>query len=79
MLFSDILQKQMIDRMGKGAYPSINQKDVNELKIPLPNIEIQIKIFKEIDEEKKIVEANKRLIEIYEKKIKDKIDEVWGE
>jgi len=26
-----------------------------------------------------LVEANKKLIEIYEQKIKDKIAEVWGE
>lgn len=27
----------------------------------------------------KIFNANKKLIEIFEQKIKDKIDEVWGE
>tara|TARA_B100000029_G_scaffold283481_1_gene277297 strand:- start:861 stop:965 length:105 start_codon:yes stop_codon:yes gene_type:complete len=29
--------------------------------------------------EQKMVNGNKKLIEIYEQKIKDKISEVWGE
>jgi hypothetical protein len=31
-----------------------------------------------IEEEMSLVNANKKLIEIFEKKIKDKISEVWG-
>ena len=31
------------------------------------------------EEEQKLVDSNKKLIEIFEKKIKDKIAEVWGE
>jgi len=33
----------------------------------------------QIETERELVEANKKLIEIFEKKIKDKIGEVWGE
>ena len=69
----------MITAMGKGAYPSINQNDVNALKIPLPPLEVQRKIVEQINEEQAIVSQNKRLIEIFEQKIKDKIAEVWGE
>ena len=52
---------------------------IRELQIPLPPLEIQKQITAEIEREQKIVESNKELIEIYEKKIKDKIGEVWGE
>jgi len=78
MLFDNFLLSQMIDRMGKGAYPSINQKDVEQLKIPIPSLSVQKEIVSRIEEEQKLVEANKKLIEIFEGKIKKKIAEVWG-
>ena len=37
------------------------------------------KIVAEIESERKLVDANKKLIKIFGKKIKDKIGEVWGE
>jgi type I restriction enzyme M protein len=49
------------------------------LKIPLPPIETQKEIVAKIEEEQKLVDSNKQLIEIFEKKVKDKISEVWGE
>jgi len=78
-LFGEYLQKQMVNRMGKGSYPSINQKDVNELQIPLPPMSVQQEIVAQIESEQEIVDANKKLIQMFEKKIRDKISEVWGE
>lgn len=49
------------------------------LPIPLPLIDDQREIIVRIQEEIAIVEQNKRLIEIFEQKIKDRISEVWGE
>jgi restriction endonuclease S subunit len=78
-LFSDFLQEQMISRMGKGSYPSINQKDVQELKIFYPPLDIQQKIVLQLKKEQKAINSNKELITIFENKIKDKIADVWGE
>jgi len=39
---------------------------------------IQQQIVSEIEAEREIVEANRRLIEIYEAKIKKVIQRVWG-
>ncbi len=78
-LVMEHLQSQMVNRMGKGAYPSINQKDVQELKILLPPIPIQKAIVAQIEEEQEIVNSNKKLISIFGQKIKDKIAEVWGD
>lgn len=75
LLFDDLMQKQMIDRMGKGSYPSINQKDVEQLRIPLAPIEEQKQIVAQIEAEQKIVNENKKLIEIFQ----NKIAEVWGQ
>lgn len=77
LLFTDYLQKQMISLMGKGAYPSINQKDVESLKIPFPSIEEQQEIVSRIEKEQSIINANKELINIYEQKIKDEINKLW--
>ncbi len=56
----------------------IKQSSLRELEIPVPPIEQQELIVKAIEEEKHLVNANKRLIEIFELKIKTKIGEVWG-
>ena len=61
-----------------GGQPSISQSSIQELSVPFPSIEIQNEIVAEINEEMVIIEQNKRLIEIFEQKIKDKINEVWG-
>lgn len=78
-LFSNFVQEQIISRMGKGSYPSINQRDVKELKIYCPKIEIQEQIVAEIQNEQKIIDSNKELIKIYEQRIKVKIADLWNE
>jgi type I restriction enzyme M protein len=56
----------------------IKQSSLREIEIPVPPIEQQELIVKAIEEEKQLVNSNKRLIEIFEQKIKTKIGEVWG-
>jgi len=57
---------------------NISQERLREIQIPLPTIEEQTSIVQRIDEEQSLVNSNKRLIELFEQKIKDKINEVWG-
>lgn len=78
IVHQDYMVEQMVKKSGKGQYPSITASDVKELLIPLPPLEIQQQIVSQIEEEQKIVDANKKLIEIFEHKIKARIDEVWG-
>jgi len=40
---------------------------------------IQKQIVSRIEEEQQLVDANKKLIKLYQGKIKETIDEVWGE
>lgn len=56
-----------------------NREELKILKISLPPIENQQLIIKRIEEEQQLVSANKRLIEIYEQRIKDRIARVWEE
>jgi type I restriction enzyme M protein len=60
------------------AQPKLNQSHLNEILVPVPSPEEQQTIVKAIEEEMQLVNANKRLVEIFEKKIKTKIGEVWG-
>lgn len=49
------------------------------IKISIPPMDIQKQIISQIEDEERLVESNKKLIEIFNKKIKDKISEIWGE
>jgi type I restriction enzyme M protein len=60
------------------AQPKLNQQSLNRIFIPLPSLNKQAEIVKKIDLELQLVLANKQLITIFEQKIKDKINEVWG-
>ncbi len=78
LVFQDIVLSQMINMMGKGAYPSINQKDVISLNIPIPDLKTQQKIVNQLSSEQEAVNSSKQLIKIFEQKIKDRIAKVWG-
>lgn len=79
LVFQDFMLNQMVGSMEKGAYPSINQNDVNNLKVPVAPLETQQQIVAQIEKEQELVNSNKELIEIFEQKIKDRIAKVWGE
>lgn len=64
-------QKNQVERVPKSF--------VAATKIAVPQLSEQESIVKAIEEERAIVESNKRLIEIFEGKIKAKIAEVWEE
>ena len=68
-----------IENDGHGAtVKGVTRDYVKDIKVPLPPIEEQQTIVNAIEEELQLVNANKRLIEIFEQKIKTKIGEVWG-
>lgn len=50
---------------------------IRNLEIPLPPLETQKQIVAEFAEEQKIATANKKLIDLYQAKIKSKLAEVW--
>jgi len=61
-----------------GAQQFIGLTTLRKFPIPVPDVMEQTEIVQAIEEEMQLVNANKRLIEIFEQKIKDKISEVWG-
>ncbi len=56
---------------------NINAKILATFQLPLPSIEEQEKIVLRIEEEQGLVDSNKKLIEIFEHKIKDEIGKLW--
>ena len=61
-----------------GGQPSVSQNTVYELKIPLPSLATQKQIVEKIESERALVESSKRLIAIYEQKMKDATAKLWN-
>ena len=59
--------------------PKLNQAKLRSIPIPLPPLNEQKRMVAEIESEQKAVESAKKLVELHEQKIKNKISEVWGE
>jgi type I restriction enzyme M protein len=58
--------------------PKLNREDLMSYEIPLPPLDIQREIVAEIEAERALVEANRKLMELFEKKIQSKLAEIWG-
>lgn len=58
---------------------NLNWSDLGDFKIPLPPLDIQRQIVAELEAEQELINANKKLIDIYTQKIKTKLAEIWGE
>jgi len=54
-------------------------KELVRVQIPLPPLDVQHRIVEEIEAERELVEANRKLIKIYEQKIQAKLSEIWGD
>ena len=79
VMSTDDVQSQISKlTMGVGV-PKLALNRIESIKIPLPPIEIQREIVAELEAEQQLINANKKLIEIYQQKTKSKIAEVWGE
>ena len=61
-----------------GAQSFISLKTLRTFPIPVPDEKAQRQIVDQIEKEQTLVNANKKLIEIFEQKIKDRIAKVWG-
>jgi type I restriction enzyme M protein len=65
-------------RLGEGKFRMATLSFVKEQKISLPPIETQRKIVAQIEREQELVNANKQLIELFQQKMKDRIEKAWG-
>lgn len=72
--------KDEIEQLGTGGtYKEVSKSAFSKINIPLPPLSVQQEIVSRIEEEQKYVDGCNKLIEIYEQKIKKRIEKVWGE
>jgi type I restriction enzyme M protein len=59
--------------------PKLNREDLMSYEISLPLLDVQRRIVAELETERALVEANRKLVEVFEKKIQAKLAEIWGD
>jgi len=70
-------QDQVFKKSTGVRQANISSKSLEEIQIPLPSKKDQEIIVEKLEQERKVIEGNKELIKIYEKKINDKIKELF--
>jgi restriction endonuclease S subunit len=76
-LSTDKFIAQATDNKTGVAIKRIVLKTLKKLKISLPTKEVQEEIVTKLEQEREVIEGNKELIQIYKKKINDKIKELF--
>ncbi len=77
LLASKQLQQQIKLLITGSAQPQLPIKNIMDLNIPLPPLDIQREIVARIETERAIVHGNRELIRLYEEKVKKVIERVW--
>ena len=72
------VEKKYMQFMRQNVNGLFNRDELKDVVIPVPPLAEQRKVVAIIKEEIVIIEQNKRLIEIFQQKIKDRIAEVWA-
>jgi type I restriction enzyme M protein len=80
LYFILLLKQSSNNNQSVGAvFKNLNTNQIKQFDIPVPSISIQKKIIAVIEDEIKVVEECKKLTNMMENKIEQKIGEVWGE
>jgi len=81
---SDVYLSTLINMMDLKSYisgaviPKLTQQSLNNILIPLPNFKIQKNLEEKILDEQVIIDGNKKILDIFSKKITDKINKIWS-
>ena len=70
---------QATSRSKSGTVTNLHLVDIKTIQIPLPLLTMQQAIVAEIEAEQALVNANRELIDRFEKKIRTAIARVWSE
>ena len=76
VLLSSDFNSEVLKGLKGAQLPRVSFDYLEHLKIPLPPLEIQKQLVAEMEEQEKIIEANKKLIGIMEKKIIEVLSEI---
>jgi len=78
LALDSMLSSRLSEIVFGAAYKALTIVKLKQVKIPMPNIEIQRNIINSVKKEAQLIKANVELIETFEQKIKDRIAKVWG-
>jgi len=78
-LRNDRLNQEVLRGVKGAQLPRVGWYYFSKIKVPFPEMTIQKNVAESFRLEQSIIEGNKKLIEIYEQKINDRIAKVWGE
>ena len=79
VLSSDDLNKQFRKAATGGVVNNLNSELVRHVNIFIPTLQDQINVVKEIEEVETQILETKKLIHVFEEKIRKRIAKVWGE
>jgi len=74
----EVQSRYFRDTSGAAIQNVASMKEMRAIPIPLPPLDVQRRIVAELEAERALVEANWKLIEVFEKKIQSKLAEIWG-
>ena len=57
---------------------NINATNLKAYPIPLPSLDVQLQIVTKLETERRLIDANRELITRMEKKMQDRLAEIWG-
>lgn len=78
-LTTDAVHNYIQEKSRSLMQPNLSIIDLKRLPVPIPPNNIQAQIISQVKEVRSLIDANWKLISIYEEKIKDRIAKVWGE
>lgn len=79
ILEATVFQKALQENTYGAAIKNVaSVSTLKKLKIPLPSLDIQKQMVAQRREEDHVTDANKKLIEMFEQKIKNRIDRIWN-
>ena len=79
IITQQFIKPRVLELSVSATQPKINKDQFRIMETPLPPLATQKQIVERIEAERALVESAKKLVEIYEQKIKDKITEIWDE
>lgn len=75
LLKSDVYNKILKSKIQSSGLPAVNHKTIKEIEIPLPPIEVQEEIVRELEQYQKIIDGAKQVVDNYKPVID--IDPSW--
>jgi len=72
--------KESNDAQSIGAvFRNLTTDQIKALEVPAPPVSVQESVVRDLMAERVLIDANRKLVALFEQKIQDKLAEIWGE